>query len=59
MPLWPAAGVPARRVILRGRKGSRSSPVIEPGLVLHESDGRLTEAAEAVLRHAAALPLPA
>jgi tRNA1(Val) A37 N6-methylase TrmN6 len=59
LPLWPAAGVPARRVILRGRKGSRAGSVLQPGLVLHEADGRLTEAAEAVLRHGAALPLPA
>ena len=56
-PLWPGAGKPARRVIVRARKGMASPTRLLPGLVLHEADGRFTPAAEAVLRHAAALPL--
>jgi tRNA1(Val) A37 N6-methylase TrmN6 len=56
LPLWPRQGEPARRVIIAGRKGGRAPCRILPGLVLHEADGRFTEAAEAVLRHGAPLP---
>jgi tRNA1(Val) A37 N6-methylase TrmN6 len=38
---------------LRARKGARSPAKIRPGLVLHEADGRFTEAAEEILRDAA------
>ncbi len=55
LPLWPRAGVTAKRVLLRARKGARSPAKILPGLVLHEVDGRFTEAAEAILRDAAPL----
>ena len=55
LPLWPRAGVAAKRVLLRARKGARSPAKILPGLVLHEVDGRFTEAAEAILRDAAPL----
>ena len=54
-PLWPKAGVPAKRVIVSARKGIRSPLVLAPGLVLHEADGRYTAAAERVLRDGAAL----
>jgi tRNA1(Val) A37 N6-methylase TrmN6 len=52
-PLWPRAGEAAKRVILQVRKGARKESVLAPGLVLHEADGRYTEAADAVLRGAA------
>jgi len=55
LPLWPRAGVPAKRVLLRARKGTRSPARVLPGLVLHEADGRFTAAAEAILRDATAL----
>lgn len=56
LPLWPRADAPAaRRVLLRARKGSRGPAVLARGLVLHEADGRYTEAAEAVLRHGMAI----
>lgn len=55
VPLWPTVGQPAKRVIVRARKGLRSPAVLRPGLVLHEADGRYTAAAEAVLRHGMAL----
>lgn len=55
IPLWPKAGIAAKRVVVRARKGVRSPATIDPGLVLHEADGRYTAAAEAVLRDAAAL----
>jgi tRNA1(Val) A37 N6-methylase TrmN6 len=52
VPLWPMAGKPATRVIVRGRLGRRTPLSLAAGLILHEADGRYTAAAEAVLRHA-------
>lgn len=54
LPLWPKAGAPAKRVIVRARKGVRSPSTVLPGLVLHDGDG-YTAAADAVLRDAAPL----
>lgn len=54
-PLWPKAGRPAKRVILRARKGLASPLELLPGLVLHEEDGNYTEAAKAVLWNGAGL----
>lgn len=54
-PLWPAAGKPASRVIVRGVRGSRAPLVLRPGLVLHGRDGHFTERAENILRHGAPL----
>jgi len=54
-PLWPRAGEAARRVIVRARLGGRSPARLSAGLVLHGADGRFTDAAEAILRDAAAL----
>jgi len=56
-PLWAGEGKPAKRVILRARKGVATPMRVLPGLVLHEADGRYTAAADAVLRDAAALVL--
>lgn len=53
IPLWPGRDKPARRVIVRARREVRTAARLTPGLVLHESDGRYTPAAEAVLRGAA------
>jgi tRNA1(Val) A37 N6-methylase TrmN6 len=55
IPLWPKAGVPAKRVIVRARKNIRSPLMLTHGLVLHEADGAYTAAASAVLREGAAL----
>ena len=50
-PLWPGSGdKPAKRVIVRGRKGLATPLRLSPGLALHEPDGAYTKAAEAVLR---------
>jgi tRNA1(Val) A37 N6-methylase TrmN6 len=57
IPLWPKAGVAAKRVIVRARKGIRSPLVLTQGLVLHEADGAYTAAAQAVLRDGIALGL--
>jgi len=56
-PLWPAAGKPAGRVIVAGRKGGRAPLIVHPGLVLHQAGGAFTPAAETVLRDAGALDL--
>jgi tRNA1(Val) A37 N6-methylase TrmN6 len=56
-PLWPKAGEPARRVLVRARRGGRSPAVLAAGLVLHEPDGTFTAATQAVLRDAAPLDL--
>lgn len=56
-PFWPKQHKPARRVLLQGRKGSRAPLALMPGLVLHAADGKLSVAAEAVLRHGEALLL--
>jgi tRNA1(Val) A37 N6-methylase TrmN6 len=58
-PLWPRAGEPAKRVIVQARKGSRAPSALMSGLVLHEADGRYTEAADRVLRHGDALDISA
>lgn len=56
-PLWPRAGVAARRVLVRARKGLRGGARMLPGLVLHRDDGDYTAAARAVLADAAPLDL--
>ncbi len=56
-PLWPKAGQPAKRVIVRARKAVATPLRLAPGLVLHRDDGRFTAAAEAVLRDAGPLRL--
>lgn len=55
LPIAPRAGVPAKRVLLRARRGGRGPARILPALVLHEEDGAFTMAAQAVLRDAKAL----
>ncbi len=52
-PLWPHEGEPARRVIVRARKGVRTPLTLTAGLVLHRPDGAFTERADAALRGAA------
>jgi tRNA1(Val) A37 N6-methylase TrmN6 len=55
-PLWPKPGREARIVLLQAIKGARGDFRLLPGLVLHDDAG-YTEAAEAILRRGAALPL--
>jgi tRNA1(Val) A37 N6-methylase TrmN6 len=54
-PLWPKAGEPAKRLIIRVRMNARSPLRLLPGLVLHGTDGRPAAEAEAVLRHGGSL----
>ena len=58
-PLFPRRGAPAARVIVQGRKNSRASTRLFPGLVLHQDGGAYTAEAEDVLRNGAALNLAA
>jgi tRNA1(Val) A37 N6-methylase TrmN6 len=55
IPLWPRAGVAAKRVIIRARKGLKSPATLHPGLVLHQADGSFTPQTEAILRSGASL----
>ena len=57
LPLWPRSDASAKRVIVQACKDSRAPFALLPGLVLHESDGRYTAAAEAILRHGGSLAL--
>jgi len=52
-PLWPHEGEPARRILLRARKGVRTPLTLSAGMVLHRADGAFTERADAALRGAA------
>ncbi len=50
IPLWPKKGIPAKRVIIRTYRDSRSPATIYPGIVLHQENGDYTDEAEGVLR---------
>ncbi|MFN3233134.1 MAG: tRNA1(Val) (adenine(37)-N6)-methyltransferase [Alphaproteobacteria bacterium] len=52
LPVWPKAGMPARRVILQAIKGGRSPARLFSGLVLHDDTGGYSAAAQAVLTDA-------
>ncbi len=57
LPVHGRAGLPAIRVLVRARKGSRAPLALLPGLMLNDEEGTPTAEAEAVLRGAGALPL--
>jgi tRNA1(Val) A37 N6-methylase TrmN6 len=57
LPIQPKAGVDANRVILRGHKGKKAPARLLPPFTLHESEGRYTAQAQAVLRDAGVLSL--
>lgn len=56
-PLWPAAGQPAKRILIRARKGARGALRLAPGMILHDPGGSFSVPAEDVLRHGRALDL--
>lgn len=56
-PLWPRKNEAAKRILIRAVKGSRAPLALLPGLVLHESGGQYTRAANAILRDGAGLDL--
>jgi tRNA1(Val) A37 N6-methylase TrmN6 len=49
LPIHPQQDRPANRILLRGRKGSRTPFAVAPGLILQEQ-GRFTPRAEAIHR---------
>ncbi len=49
-PLWPKAGRPAGRVLVRARVGVRTPFRLAAGLILHRDDGSYTEEAQKILR---------
>lgn len=57
MPLWPRMGVPAKRVIIQGRKGMRGTASILPGMALHGEVERYTPEAKKILWDGEALDL--
>jgi len=50
MPVHPAVGASAHRLLVSGVKGSKAPLRIAPGLILHGPDGRLTAEADAIHR---------
>lgn len=57
LPVYPRADAPAIRIIVRATKGGPALEQDLPGLTLNGADGKPTEAAEAILRGGATLPL--
>jgi tRNA1(Val) A37 N6-methylase TrmN6 len=55
IPLWPRAGEPAKRLILRASIGANTPLRLEQGIVLHGPDGSPTAEAELILRGGGAL----
>lgn len=53
--LLPFADRPAKRMIVRARKGSDEPSGTHASVVLHEENGKFTTAAEEILRHGRAL----
>ena len=56
-PLWPSAGRPAKRVIVRARRGSTSPLCLASGITLHAGENKFTKEAEDILRNGGALSL--
>ena len=56
-PLWAGEGKAASRILVRARKQVAAPARLAPGLVLHQPDGRLSAAAEAVLREGRGIEL--
>lgn len=50
IPVWSHPGQPARRAIVRARKGVKTGATLHSGLMLHAPDAKYTPEAEAILR---------
>lgn len=50
VPLWPRAGEPAKRVIVRALKDRRSPAKIHQGVVLHDANKGYTPEVDSILR---------
>lgn len=55
IPVFPRPEAAAIRLIVRATKGAPAEPMLLPGIVLNGADNRPSEAANAILRHAAPL----
>ena len=55
LPIHPRKGEPAKRILIRGHRDTRSPSTILPGLILHEDNGNYTPEADAILREAQGL----
>lgn len=55
IPVWTKEGEPAKRIIIVGRKGSKTPARLTPGIVLMQKDGKRTLQAEEIMRNGAAL----
>ncbi len=51
-PLYSKAGEEANRIIIRAQKGGKGLLSLKSGLIVHKSDGKYTDTAEKILRHA-------
>jgi len=54
-PFWPKQGRPAKRIIVRGRKGGRGATALHSGLVLHDENGSYSAVADDLLKEAGSL----
>jgi tRNA1(Val) A37 N6-methylase TrmN6 len=59
MPVHAREDTPAIRVLMRAVKGSHAPLALYPALILNDSQGKPTDAAEAILRKGEVLPLAA
>ncbi|MCB9979414.1 MAG: methyltransferase domain-containing protein [Rhodospirillales bacterium] len=50
IPLWPGAGKPASRVIVRARPNRRTGVILHAGVIMHDLDGCYTIDAGRILR---------
>lgn len=50
IPVWTKEGEPAKRVVIVGRKGSKSPAILETGVVLTDKNGVKTARADAIMR---------
>jgi tRNA1(Val) A37 N6-methylase TrmN6 len=57
LPIHSKPEAPAVRVLARAVKGSHALPLLLPGFLLADADGKPTPQAEAVLRHGGTLPM--
>lgn len=57
IPLYSKAGQNAKRVMITARKDKHAAAVITPGLIIHEADGKYTQAAHKILRLGESFPL--
>lgn len=55
LPIQPKPDLPASRILIRGKRDAKAPVTLLPPLVLQNDDGTPSQAAEAVLRHGAAL----